>query len=65
MTRARPVKLSGLGLGLLLGSWVLLFVMVLRFIEPSLALSFLGYGASLAGLLFGLLGVIELWRPRR
>lgn len=65
MNRARSVKLIGLGLGLMLGGWVLLFVMVLRLLEPSLLLSFLSYGASLAGLMFGLLGVIEVWRPRR
>jgi hypothetical protein len=65
MSRTRPIKLIGLGLGLLLGGWVLLFVMVLRLLEPSLLLSFLSYGASLAGLMFGLLGVIEVWRPRR
>jgi len=65
MRRARLFKLIGLGLGLMLGGWVLLFVMVLRLFEPSLPLSFLGYGASFAGLVLGFVGLAEAWRPQR
>jgi hypothetical protein len=42
---------------LLLVGALLPFLMVLRILQPSFALSFLSYAASLVGLVLGLIGV--------
>jgi membrane associated rhomboid family serine protease len=57
-----PVRLMAIGLiGLIIGV-VLPFMMVLRLIEPSFLLSFFSYGASIVGLLLGLLGAVSYAR---
>ncbi|MCS7198354.1 MAG: hypothetical protein NZ930_06740 [Candidatus Bipolaricaulota bacterium] len=50
---------------LLLAGALLPFLMVIRVLEPSLALSFFSYGASIAGLVTGLLGITYYGRTRR
>ena len=44
---------------LLLASWALLFLMVLRRLPPSVLLSLLAYGASVAGLGLGVFGAAQ------
>ena len=53
----------------MLGGFVLLvigvlvpFAMVLQIMEPNLLVSFLGYAASLVGLVIGVLGVVTYTR---
>jgi hypothetical protein len=41
---------------------VLPFLMVIRLLEPSFALSFFSYGASLVGLVMGLIGIAQYGR---
>ncbi|MDR5708686.1 MAG: hypothetical protein QN172_07205 [Armatimonadota bacterium] len=60
----RPLWLVALGLGILLASWIFLFLTTLRMIPPSL-LSLAAYAASLVGFLFGVLGLAEYVRTRR
>ena len=56
MSRMHPRNIIFLGLGLVLLGFVLPFLMVLRIFEASFLLSFLSYGASVTGLLLGLIG---------
>jgi di/tricarboxylate transporter len=51
------------GVLLVLGA-VLPFLMVIRLLEPSFALSFFSYGASLVGLVMGLIGIAQYGRRR-
>lgn len=51
-----PRNIILLGLVLVLLGFVLPFLMVLRVVDPSFLLSFLSYGASITGLLLGLIG---------
>lgn len=60
-----PVPLLLLATVLLLAGALLPFLMVIRVLEPSLALSFFSYGASIAGLVTGLLGITYYGRTRR
>lgn len=60
-----PVQLLLLAAVLLLTGALLPFLMVIRVLEPSLALSFLSYGASIVGLVTGLLGIAYYGRTRR
>jgi hypothetical protein len=60
----RPWLIIGLGFVLVLAGFVLPFLMVLRVIPPSFALSFFSYAASTAGLFLGLIGV-AMQMPRR
>lgn len=53
----RPRQLIALGFALLLLGFALPFAMVIRILEPSFLLSFLAYGASVAGLLLGIISV--------
>lgn len=45
-----------IGLALLLVGVILPFLMMLRVLQPSFFLSFLSYGASVSGLLLGIIG---------
>lgn len=63
MQRWRPLGLIALGVLLMLASFLTLFGMVLRLVEPGFALSFLAYALSIIGLLLGLWGVLSY--PRR
>lgn len=55
--RSSPVRLMVIAFVLLLVGALLPFLMVLRILQPSFALSFLSYAASLVGLVLGLIGV--------
>jgi multisubunit Na+/H+ antiporter MnhC subunit len=60
-----PRTLIVLGFFLVLSGFVIPFLMVLRIIQPGLLLSFLSYGASISGLLLGLIGIAWYSRPRK
>lgn len=49
-------RLLAAGFGLLLAGFLLPFLMVLRLLEPGLALSFLAYSSMLLGLILTLCG---------
>lgn len=57
------MRIMTLGLGLLLLGFLLVYLMVLRLLDPGFMLSFLAYAASLIGLVFGLIGAINHGRP--
>jgi di/tricarboxylate transporter len=64
MRRFTPLQLIVIaGVLLVLGA-VLPFLMVIRLLEPSFALSFFSYGASLVGLVMGLIGIAQYGRRR-
>ncbi len=62
------MKLLLLGLGLLIGGMTLPFLMVIQILNSSFVLSFLAYGASLAGLALGVSAIVQhgsfRWRER-
>ncbi len=64
MRVSAPVRLLILATVLLLAGAILPFLMVIRVIQPSFALSFFSYGASLVGLVMGLIGVAQYGRSR-
>lgn len=59
-----PLRLLLLATVLLLAGAILPFLMVIRVLEPSFGLSFFSYGASLVGLVMGLIGVARYGRSR-
>jgi len=65
MRGMQPWKLIVIGFVLVLMGFVLPFLMVVRVLESSLFLSFLSYGASVGGLLLGLIGAAMYVRIRR
>lgn len=58
-------RLMLIGLVLLLAGVILPLLMVLRILEPSFFLSFLGYIASVSGLLLGIIGAATYRRDGR
>lgn len=60
-----PLRLMVIAFVLLLLGALLPFLMVIRIVEPSFALSFFSYAASLIGLIAGLIGVAQYGRSRR
>ncbi len=54
-----------IGFTLLLGSWLALLLTVIHLIPPSLLLSLVAYGTSVAGLIIGLLGTVQYVRHAR
>jgi hypothetical protein len=64
MRVSAPVRLVVVALVLLLAGALLPFLMVIRVLQPSFALSFLSYALSLVGLVAGLLGVAHYGRNR-
>ncbi len=64
MRRFTPLQLIVIAGALLVLGAVLPFLMVIRLIEPSFALSFFSYGASLVGLVMGLIGIAQYGHRR-
>lgn len=64
MTR-RPLALLVLAAALMMASVVLAFLMVLRLIRPTLWLSFLSFGFTMAGAIVGFIGTAMYIGPRR
>ncbi len=60
-----PLRLMLYGFFLLLSGFLLAFAMVLKVIEAGFLLSFLSYGASLAGLIIGMYGAASYARSKR
>lgn len=60
-----PVHLILYGFFLLLAGFLLAFAMVIKVIEAGFLLSFLAYGASLAGLIIGSYGAASYARSKR
>lgn len=53
------------GFVLLVGAWLVLFLMTIRQIPPSLPVAMLAYAASVGGLMVGLVGIVQFVRARR
>lgn len=64
MRISAPVRLLILATVLLLAGVVLPFLMVIRVLEPSFALSFFSYAASVVGVVTGLIGIAQYGRNR-
>jgi hypothetical protein len=60
-----PRAILAIGFALVLFGFVAPFLMVMRIIEPSFALSFLSHGASVSGLFLGLIGAASWVRLNR
>ena len=59
------MRLLACAAGVMLAGLGLLLAMVIRLIEPGLALSLVGYGTICAGMLLGLAGAVQCERGRR
>lgn len=57
-----PLEMIGLGFGLVVIGFLIPLLMTLRVIEAGFLLVFVGHGASVAGLLLGLLGAAQYVR---
>ena len=57
--------LMGSGLLMMIAGWLIIFLQVLRVLEPSFFASFFGYGLSLLGFVIGLGGVVRFFQFRR
>jgi hypothetical protein len=60
-----PVRWMVTGVGLLVGSWAVVFLMVLREIPANLVVALAAYGASVVGLGLGVVGAALWARSRR
>ena len=56
MRRLHPWEVIALGFVLVLFGFVVPFLMTVKVVKASLLLSFLSYGASVSGLLLGIIG---------
>ncbi|MBC8262895.1 MAG: hypothetical protein H8E47_02060 [Anaerolineales bacterium] len=56
MIRMHPWKIIAIGFVLVLFGFLAPFLMVLKVIEASFVLSFISHGASVSGLLLGIIG---------
>jgi hypothetical protein len=65
MIRIKPRALIAIGLLLVLFGFVAPFLMVVRIVEPSLALSFASHAASVSGLFLGIIGSAIYVRSHR
>ncbi len=59
-----PGRLVAAGAVLLVGSWLVVFAMVLRWVSPALELALVAYGTSVVGLGLGLFGAALYARER-
>lgn len=57
MIRIHPWKIIAIGFVLVLFGFLAPFLMVIKVVEASFLLSFLSHGASVSGLLLGIIGV--------
>jgi hypothetical protein len=62
MMRTHPKKIIVIGFFLVLSGFVVPFLMVLQIVKASFLLSFLSYGASIAGLFLGIIGAASYIR---
>ena len=53
------------GLALLLGGWVVIFLMVIRTLPQTFFLNGLGYAAPFGGFMLGLYGIVEYRKARK
>jgi len=60
-----PRKLIVIGLVLVLLGFILPVLMVIDVLEATLLLSFFAYGASIGGLLLGLIGTVQITKLRK
>lgn len=56
MIRLHPLKIIAIGFLLVLFGFIAPMMMVIKVIEASFVLSFLSHGASISGLLLGIIG---------
>jgi len=61
----RSAKMMWIGGVMVVAGWLIIFLIVLGHIPASYFLNFFGYGISFAGLLIGLVGILDHIRPRR
>ena len=59
-----PLRLIIVAIVLLLIGVILPFLMVLQLLESTLALNFISYGCSTAGLILGFVGIAQYTRRR-
>jgi hypothetical protein len=62
MIRVHPKKIIAIGFVLVLIGFVVPFLMVLQIIKAGFLLSFLSFGASIAGLFLGIIGAASYIR---
>jgi len=65
MSLTHPKRLIAIGFVLVLLGFVIPFLMVLEIIVSTFVLNFLSYGASISGLLLGILGTAGYVRVRK
>jgi hypothetical protein len=65
MNRFSGKQILAAGFVLVLFGMVVPWLMVLRIIQPTFLLSFVAFGASFLGLMFGLIGVSQIVQLRR
>lgn len=58
MMRLHPIKIIVIGFLLVLFGFLAPFLMVIKVIEASFVLSFLSHGASVSGLILGIIGAV-------
>jgi len=56
--RLHPIKIIVIGFLLVLFGFLAPFLMVIKVIEASFVLSFLSHGASVSGLILGIIGAV-------
>ncbi len=65
LTQVVPLRLMVIGFALLLVSWLVLLLTVIKLIAPSLPLILIAYATSVAGLVIGLFGTVQFVRHAR
>ena len=65
MKEIHPLKMITFGFVLVLFGFIAPFLMMLRILPPSFMLSFLSFGASVAGLMLGMVGAALYIRKGR
>jgi hypothetical protein len=65
LKKTSPLQLIGVGFVLLVGSWFVLLLMVIRQIPPDIFLSMAAYAVSIVGLILGFIGAVLYARKGR